>query len=416
MGSLWHGYAAMAEVESTRMVIDRGEGAAVFDDGGNRYLDASGALWFCNIGYGRTEMADAIAQQVARLHTFHAFGRFANQPALDLAEQVADIAPFDGGKVFFTSGGSDSVETAAKLVRRYFAEIGQPERTVLIARTGAYHGMHGFGTSLVGIPEFSTGYGPLMPDIVRVEWDSAEAVEKTIEQVGPERIAGFLAEPVIGAGGVHFPPPGYFDAVTNLVHNAGGLLIVDEVITGFGRMGEWFGSIRLGLRPDIITFAKGITSGYMPLGGVIAATHVAEPFWDEERHVAWMHGYTYTAHASAAAAGLKNMEIIRREGILDGGRRVEAALHAALAPLRDHPAVGNVRLGAGALAAVGIHPDILEGRPAANAEVSNAAMGAGSIIRPLYGGALVFSPPLISTDAEIGEMVAALRTGLDVLG
>ena len=352
MGSLWNPFAMMSEVDGHHVTIVRGEGPYLFDADGHRLLDAAAALWFVNIGYGRTEMAQAIARQVEQLHTFHIFGEYANEPVLRLADRLAALAPFPGGRVFFTTGGSDAVDSAAKLARRFFFETGQPDRTVLITRTGAYHGMNGYGTSLAGIPDNRLGYGDLAPNVVTVEWDSISALEEAIEDVGSERVAGMFAEPVLGGGGVHFAPDGYLDKAIAIVRAAGGLFIADEVITGFGRMGAWLGSVRLGLDPDIITFAKGVTSGYVPMGGLIVSPRVAEPFWDVDRKLIWRHGYTYSGHAAAAAAALANLDIIEQEGLIAQSRELEAAISENFVKLADHDLVAEVRLGPGALAGI----------------------------------------------------------------
>ena len=414
MGSLWNPFSSMSDVDDNQVTIVRGEGAYVEDAEGHRYLDAAAALWFCNVGYGRTEIAAAMAQQAEQLHAFHLFGGFANEPILQLAERVAELAPFTGGKVFFTSGGgSDAVDSAAKLARRYFQEIGQPDRTVLIARTGAYHGVNGYGTSLAGIFANRDGYGSLVPDIERVQWDSISALEHAIEDIGPERVAGMFAEPVMGAGGVFFPPDGYIDKAASLIRSAGGLVIADEVITGFGRLGAWFGSIRLGVEPDIITFAKGITSGYVPMGGLIASSRVAEPFWNKEKNLTWRHGYTYSGHAAAAAAANANLDIITREGLIAQSRVIEDSL-SNLAQLASHDLVREVRLGPGALAGVEIAPKALADDPGVGMRVTKAAMEQGVLFRPLEGGAvLVLSPPLICTSEEIDHMGSVLAESLD---
>ena len=413
MGSLWNPIARMAEVDDNQLTIVHGEGAYVEDAGGRRYLDAAAALWFRNVGYGRAEIATAMARQVEQLHTFHLFGGFANEPVLRLAERLAELAPFPGGKVFFTTGGSDAIDSAAKLARRYFHETGQPDRTVLITRTGAYHGMNGCGTSLAGIDANRTGYGSLLPDVVVVEWDSIPALETAVDDIGPDRVAGMFAEPVMGAGGVRFAPHGYLEKAASIVRTAGGLLIADEVITGFGRLGAWFGSIRLGLQPDIITFAKGVTSGYAPMGGLIASSRLAEPFWHEERNLIWRHGYTYSGHATAAAAANKNLDIIVQEDLLARGLVIEGALEG-FGALASHDLVSEVRLGTGALTGVVISPKALVDDPGVGMRITAAAMERGVLLRPLEGGAIqVVAPPLVTTSTEVDHIGAVLAESLD---
>ena len=346
MSSFWHPFADMHAVGDEPFVVSRGEGVHVFDESGRRYLDASASLWYSNIGYGRTEVAQAVADQLEGLHAYHTFVDFATRPALDLADRVAALAPVPNSKVFLVSGGSDAIDSAAKLARRYFHAIGQPDRTVFIAREWAYHGMHAYGTSLGGIEPNTAGYGELVGDVVLVPYDDAEAVEKAIDHVGPERIAGIFVEAVIGAGGVRPAPSGYLGAVRNAIRQAGGLYISDEVITGFGRVGDWFAAGRFDLEPDLMTFAKGVTAGYLPLGGVVAAPHIAAPFFDQPGRP-WRHGYTYSGHSSACAAGLVVVDILEREQLPQRARAMESKLVEMLQPLTSLEAVTSIRGGVG---------------------------------------------------------------------
>jgi len=221
-----------------------------------------------------------------------------------LADRLATIAPVPGSKIFFTSGGSDSVDTAAKLARRYWVEVGRPEKTIIVGRTKAYHGMHVAGTSLAGIPGNHDGYGTLMPDAQTVEWDDAKSLLGLIERVGADKVAAFFCEPIIGAGGIYLPPAGYLAEVRQICRDNDVLFVADEVVTGFGRIGgdSWFASTRFDLQPDMMTTAKGLTSGYVPMGAVFIAPRVAEPFY--AGGVWWRHGYTYGGHAGAAAAAM----------------------------------------------------------------------------------------------------------------
>mgnify|MGYP000427406200 CR=1 FL=1 len=410
MTALWHPFAAMAAVEGAEVVIERGEGAWVVDEEGRRYLDGTASLWYCNVGYGRREIADAVGAQLARLHAFHVFGEYASRPTLELAERLAELAPVPGSKVFLTSGGSDSVDTAAKLARRYFEELGRPERTVVVTRDWAYHGMHAYGTAMAGIDANRLG-GVLIPDVVTVAWDSAEALAETFARLGPERVAAFFCEPVIGAGGVRPAPAGYLEAARELVREAGALWVSDEVITGFGRVGDWFASGRFALEPDLVTFAKGVTSGYLPLGGVLAPPHMAEPFW--RSGVVWRHGYTYSGHTAACVAALVNLELMEREGLHRRALAFEGVLLEALAPLAAHPLVAEVRGGVGLLAAVQLDPGLLAADPALPARVALACRDAGLITRALAGGSLQVSPALVITEAEIEELASRLGAGLD---
>ena len=302
MGSLWHPFSDMAVVERDgELVIDRGEGAYVWDADGNRYLDATAGLWFANIGHGRSELADAAAAQMRKVAAYSTFGDYVTAPTVELAERLAGIAPVPGSKVFLTSGGSDSIDTAAKLARRYWVEAGHPEKTVIIGRQKAYHGMHYAGTALGGIPGNVEGYGVLVPDTATVEWDSVDDLRATIERVGPERVAAFFCEPVVGAGGVYPPPPDYLAGVRKLCTEMDVLFVADEVITGFGRIGgAWFASSKFGLEPDLVTCAKGLTSGYAPMGAVLVAPRVWEPFFGPEPGV-WLAARVHLLGARGVA-------------------------------------------------------------------------------------------------------------------
>jgi putrescine aminotransferase len=416
VGSFWHPFADMAALEHTgELVIERGDGVHVWDAGGRRYLDATAALWFCNVGYGRREIADAAAAQMALLPTYSTFGDLSNQPAVELAELVASLAPVPGSKVFLTSGGSDSIDTATKMARRYWQLRGQSERTILVKRRHAYHGMHAAGTSLSGIPANVAGHGALLSDVIEVPWDDADALRTAIETAGSSRVAAFFCEPVLGAGGVYPPPDGYLDAVRTICRQTGTLFVADEVITGFGRCGDWFASRRWNLEPDIITCAKGITSGYLPMGAVVAAPSVAEPFWAEGAGM-WRHGYTYSGHATVAAVALANIAIIEREGLCARALALESDLAGALAPLERHELVSGVRGGAGVLCAVQIDPERIDREPALLARVVTAARARRVLVRGLLGGALQISPALTIDAAEIAELVGGIGAALDDCG
>ncbi len=414
MTSLWHPFASMAAVAGAELVITRGEGSWVWDDAGNRYLDATASLWYCQVGHGRTEIIEAMRTQALKLEAYHTFGDFANPPALALADRLAAIAPDPRSKVFLTSGGSDSVDTAAKIARRYFELTGEPERTVLITRSWAYHGMHGYGTSLAGISGNADGVGPLVPDIVLVPWDSTEALADAISKVGPERVAGFFCEPVIGAGGVRPPPEGYLKEARSMISEAGGLFVADEVITGFCRTGDWFASTRFSLEPDLITFAKGVTSGYLPAGGVIAAPRVWAPFYAEGAAV-FRHGYTYSGHPTVAAAALANLDLMEREGLATRALEWESKLVEGLDGMLDHPLVGGHRSGVGFLGALVLDPKRLAADPDLPIKAYKAVRAHGVISRAIGGDALQISPPLTLSDGEFEEMLAGFRRGLDTL-
>jgi putrescine---pyruvate transaminase len=402
----WHPFADMGLVtERGELVLERGEGVWVWDEHGHRYLDTAAGLWYCLAGYGRDEIAQAAAEQMHRLAAFSTYADLASRPTLDVAERIARLAPLEDAVVFLTSGGAEAIETAAKLARRYFSLIGEAQRTVLVSRERAYHGMGAFGTSLAGHEIFREGIEAPVKDVVHVPWDSAPALRDAIERLGAERVAAFFCEPVIGAGGVLAPPPGYLEDVRAICRDAGCLFIADEVITGFGRLGDWFASTRFALDPDLITFAKGSTSGYLPLGGVIASHRVAEPFW--AGGVLFRQGYTYSGHASVAAASLANLDILEREGLPTRALELERELAEALSPLADHPLVSEIRAGTGVMAAVQLVD------PALADHVVAAAREHGVLTRTLLGGALQISPALVIERSELDELAGGLAAALD---
>src|SRR5512132_4137647 len=413
MTTFWHPFADMAAIQAAGVLtLVRGEGSHVWDTEGNRYLDATAGLWFVNVGHGRREIADAAAAQMATLAAYSTFGDVTNEPTEALTARVASLAPIADTKVFLTSGGSDSIDSATKIVRRYWSLVGAPDRTVLIRRERAYHGMHTAGTSLAGIPANAEGYGGLLPDVAEVPWDDADALRSTIERVGAHRVAAFFCEPVVGAGGVFPPPDGYPEAARGVCREAGVLFIADEVITGFGRCGAWFASGRFGLEPDLITCAKGITSGYLPLGAVIAAPSVWAPFWREGAGL-FRHGYTYSGHAAVSAAALANLDILEGEALLERAKTLEGELTTALAPLEEHPMVGEVRSGTGVLAAVQLDRTVLADDQSIAVRVALAARRHGIMSRALAPGALQISPPLVIEQDELEELAAGLKGALD---
>ena len=309
-------------------------------------------------------------------------------------------------------GGGESIETAAKMCRRYWSLVGQPEKTVIVTRERCYHGLAGYGTSIVGTEAFRTGVGPLVADTTRVAWDSVDALAEAIDDIGPTRVAAFFCEPIIGAGGVLLPPEGYLEGVQRVCRERDVLFLVDEVICGFGRVGDWFASRRLGLEPDLLTFAKGVTSGYVPLGGVIVGPRVREPFWAEGAGV-WRHGYTYSGHATATAAAHANLDLMEREGLLDRAVELERELADALTPLEAHDLVSEVRAGLGVVAAVQVDPALIADDATLADRATAAARDNGVLTRTLVGGGLQISPPLVITRPELDELADGLRGALD---
>ena len=407
MTALWHPFADMAAVESGgELVLVRGIGCTVWDDAGRSYLDATAGLWFVNVGHGRKSIAQAAGEQAERLAAHSIFGDVANAPALALAERVAALAPVPDSKVFFTSGGSDSVDTAVKMVRKHADLLGRPERRVIVVRDKAYHGMHLAGTALAGIDDNQAGYGSLDADVVRVPWDDAVALAETLDRLAGRAVA-FFCEPVIGAGGVFAAGEAYLRAARKVCRERGVLFVADEVICGFGRVGDWFASTRYGLEPDLTLVAKGITSGYVPLGAVLAAPSVWEPFWS--RAGLWRHGYTYSGHAVAAAAGLANLDVMAAERLPERVLGLEKVLAEALEPLRSHPAISDVRAGTGLLAAVQLADPTQV--PALVAALRERQV----LTRGIVTGSLQISPSLVIEERQITQLVEAITDALGTL-
>ena len=299
--AFWHPFADMGAVSQQGAGHRARRGPWVFDADGHRYLDATASLWYANLGHGRAEIADAVAAQMRSSRPTTRSPTSPTAPPTSSASALAARAPMPNAKVFLTSGGGDSIDVAAKLARRHFVQQGQPERVHLISRTQGYHGTHGFGTSLGGIEANVTNWGPLVPQISTVPFDSLPALEEEIRRVGPDKVAAFFCEPVIGAGGVLLPPDGYIQGVADLCTEHGILLVIDSVICAFGRLGTWFGVERWeDVKPDMITFAKGVTSGYLPLGGVVVNETVSAPYFEEPGGPMFRHGATYAGHPAPA--------------------------------------------------------------------------------------------------------------------
>ncbi len=397
--AFWHPFANMAEVSANRLTITRAQGNYVYDDSGREYLDATASLWYVNVGHGRSEIAEAIAAQANKLACYSTFSDVTNEPAEALAARVVELSPMPGSKVFFGSGGGDAIDTAAKLARRYFFELGAPERQIVVSRRDSYHGTHGFGTSLAGIAPNRVGYGDLIEGVAIIDRDDPEDLLRLASEAGADKIAAVFVEPVIGAGGVHLPGEGYIERMREITREIGALLVIDSVICGFGRLGEWFGPERFGVVPDMITFAKGITSGYIPLGGVIVSAAVSEPFFSG-KGAAFRHGPTYAGHPIACAAAMANLDILEGEKLIPKGKELENPLAEALRITLDSPIVAEVRAGLGLLGAVEITPEYRSANPAALVNIQLAMRERGILIRPLVSS-LAVSPPLTITESEI---------------
>jgi putrescine aminotransferase len=408
----WHGFVNMADINSDdELVIVRGEGCEVFDRDGRGYLDATAALWFCNIGYGRQAIVEAVEQQMRKLPSYSTFGLYANEPAEELSERISQLAPLPDSKVFLTCNGSDAIDTAAKMVRRYWHEVGKPDKQIIVGRDFAYHGMDAFGTSLAGISANAQGYGQLVPSVAQVPYDSVEALSEAFESLGPENVAAFIGEPVVGAGGVYPPPEGYWPEVAELCRENDVLLIADEVVTAFGRLGRWFGCERYAFEPDLLVFAKGVTSGYIPLGGVVVGLRVQEPFWSGDG-VAFKHGYTYSGHATACAAALANLAIVEDEGLVGRVSDFESEWNKTISSLAEHPLVQEVRI-VGLLGAAELSGEEIEARPNLVEEVVASARTEGILTRSLGGTAIHLSPPFVVTKEQANTLAAGLSRAID---
>jgi putrescine aminotransferase len=412
---LWHPFSDMGAVDGDRMVITRGSGSYVWDSAGTRYFDATASLWCANIGHGREEIARAVSEQLRKLDSYNVFGDYANEPALELAQRVAALAPVPGSKVFLGSGGGDAIDSAVKIARAHFTHRGKPEKVHVIGRVQGYHGTHGFGTAVGGIPANSKGFGPMPGNVSHVAYDSAEDLEDEIRRIGADRVAAFFCEPVIGAGGVLLPPEGYIEEVAAICRRHEVLFVADCVIAGFGRLGTWLGIDRWTVEPDMITLAKGITGGTLPLGALVVAPRVAQPFFTGEPGAPVLrHGPTYAGHPASCAAANATLDIYEREGLIKRGRELEGPLADAMAAIADHPLVGEVRAGLGFLAGADLAPNVLDGDARAPGRWQRACREEGVLVRPLAKG-IALSPPLVADQQELDLIGTALPRSLDRL-
>ena len=383
------------------ITVARGEGALIWDIEGNEYIDAMASLWYCAVGHGRREIADAVAEQIATIEAYSCFDPFTNEPADELAESLVHLTPMPEARVFFCGSGSEAVDTAMKLARFAHGAAGQPERTLIISRTRGYHGTNYGGTSAQGIAPNREGWGPLVPDVVQVPSDDIEAVSLLMSERGHE-VAAVLTEPVQGAGGVFPPPDGYLADLRRLCDQHGALLIFDEVITGFGRLGAWFAAQHYGVTPDLSTFAKAVTSGYQPLGGVLVGRAVRASLEADENFLL-RHGYTYSGHPAACAASLANLAIIEREDLLGAATRIGERLGAGLRALAADGVIDHARGDVGVWAA-GLRDD-----QDATA-IRDRMLERGVITRAIGTDALTFCPPLVTTDEQVDRTVDVLAT------
>lgn len=389
------------------VTIVRGEGAAVFDADGTRYIDGLASLWYCNVGHGRPEIVDAVSRQLATLENYNIFDIFTNEPAEAFAAEVAGLSPIPDPRVFLTCSGSESVDTALKLARLTFSRSGEPHRQLLIGRSLSYHGTNFGGTSVQGLPLNQEGWGTLIEHVDQFHHEDLETAEALFADRG-DQIAAVIAEPVIGAGGVYPSSTEYLLGLRKLCDEHGALLIFDEVITGFGRLGTWFAAERFGVTPDLITFAKAATSGYQPLGGVIVGARVREALEADDQYIL-RTGYTYSGHPAACAAGVANLAVLRDEQLLERVPHIAEVLGTGFGELLDDGLVAEVR-GEAAIWGLGMHPDV------SALDVRGELLARGVIARPIGTATIAFCPPLVIDDDDLHRCVTALREALLAVG
>lgn len=395
-GAFLHPFSAPREERFLNIVA--GKGALIWDDTGRDYVDGIASLWHVNIGHGREEMAEAIAAQVRTLAVYNTFHPYTNPWAEEAAARIAALSPFPEGRVFLCTSGSEAIDTAIKLARIAQRESGHPERQIVIGRARGYHGSNYGGTSVQGIPANRDGFGPLLPGALYVPADDEEAMKQVFADHGGE-IAAVITEPVQGAGGVWPPPPGYLEFLRDLCNAHGAYLILDEVITGFGRLGRWFASQFYGVTPDLIVFAKGVTSGYVPFGGVILGPTAQAPLEADPGFIL-RTGYTYSGHPVAAVAALKALEIQEREGLVERALEIKGWLEAGIAGLQADGLITDP-CGEGAIWGVSVDES-----PVA---VRDRLLGEGAIVRPIAPNRLAMCPPLVITESQVERIFTGLR-------
>ncbi len=412
-------------------VIVRADGVRLTDSDGHELIDGMSGLWCVNVGYGRTELADAAARQMRELPYYNTFFQTTHVPALKLAAKLAELAPADLNHVFFAGSGSEANDTNIRMVRQYWALKGQPEKNIIISRKNGYHGSTMGGGSLGGMEGIHAQGGLPIPNITHIDqpyWyleggdmtphdfgiARAQQLEAKILELGVDRVAAFIAEPVQGAGGVIIPPESYWPEIQRIVDKYGILLIADEVITGFGRLGHWFGSQSYGIRPHILTIAKGLSSGYQPIGGSIVCDEIAHTIGQDE----FNHGYTYSGHPVAAAVALENLRIIQEEGIVDRVHDHTAPyLAQAWASLADHPLVGEA-VSRGMMASLALTPDKdsrarFASDPGTVGYICREFSFGNNLVMRHVNDRMIIAPPLVITHADIDELITRARKTLD---
>jgi putrescine aminotransferase len=414
-------------------IITRAEGVYIFDSEGHKILDGMAGLWCVSLGYGRQELVDAAAKQMRELPYYNSFFQCTHPPAIELSEKLSELSPGNFNHVFFTGSGSEANDTRIRLIRRYWDLVGQPQKMTIIARKNAYHGSTLGGASLGGMAAMHKQMVLPVPGIEHIEQpyhfglggdlspeefglQQARLLEEKINEIGVDKVAAFIGEPVQGAGGVIIPPDSYWPEIQRICDEYGILLVADEVITAFGRLGEWFGSTRFGIRPDLISFAKGVSSGYLPLGGALVGDRVAKVVIANGGEFA--HGYTYSGHPAACAVALEVLNIMQREKIVERVKEHTAPyFNRRWAELAEHPVIGEAR-SVGLVGALEIvqdkasrarfHKDLGAGTRCRDICVDN-----GLVMRAV-GDTMIVSPPLIAEDVHIDELVEKAWKCLDL--
>jgi putrescine---pyruvate transaminase len=415
------------------MVVE-GRGEWLIDADGKKYIDGLSSLWNVNAGHGRKELADAAAVQMAKLSFASAYVGASNIPSVRLAEKLVSLAYSNTSAVYFTTAGAESNESAFKIARYYWKLRGKPDRVKIFSRTHAYHGVTMAAMSATGMAAYHKMFGPLVPNFLQVaapypyRWQgnddpglgAAEAFEQAVLKEGPDTVAAIIAEPVMGAGGVIVPPATYFPKLREICNRHGILLIADEVITGFGRTGRWFAMGHWGVEPDLVTFAKGVTSAYLPLGGVLISRDVHKTMLEAPADQKFMHAATYSGHPACCAVGLRNVEIIEKENLVERAGVAGKRLLAGLETLLDLPSVGEVR-GLGMMCGVELVESKKTRAPAIGlgGRVAREALTRGLIVRirggganPAIGDTICVAPPLTTPDKTIDQIVDILRASI----
>ncbi len=401
---LLHPFAKPAKDRDDFRELVRAEGVRVWDSTGKEYIDGLGSLWYCQVGYGRAEIIEAVEKQMQEL-VYNLFDPWASPVSEAAAERIADLSPLDEARVFLCCSGSEAVDSAFKIARLTAQLREQPDRQIMLRRGRGYHGVNTAGTSLQGIAPNRENWGDLVPHVLEIDPDDIESAARVFAEHG-DNIAGVICEPVQGAGGVHPPTDDYLRRLREMCTASGALLIFDEVICGFGRTGSWFGAQTFGVTPDLMTFAKGVTSGYQPVGGVIVSRAVCATL-EADADFLFRHGFTYSGHPAGCAAALANIDIIEREGLVARADEIGERFAAGLAALAADGSLATYR-GIGAVWAAQM-PDGTE--PAQTVAVRDAMLDAGVICRPI-GTSLGFCPPLVIDDADIDLMLDVLATAL----